>query len=86
MNIRALSGPGIEKPADLVTTLTNLGERDVLFIDEIHRLRPVIEEFLYPVMEDFKFEMRIGEGPKAAIDRMSVEPFTLLPARPPGSA
>jgi Holliday junction DNA helicase RuvB len=80
VNIRALSGPGIEKPADLVTTLTNLGERDVLFIDEIHRLRPVIEEFLYPVMEDFKFEMRIGEGPKAAIHRMSVEPFTLVGA------
>jgi Holliday junction DNA helicase RuvB len=80
VSIRALSGPGIEKPADLVTTLTNLGERDVLFIDEIHRLRPVIEEFLYPVMEDFKFEMRIGEGPKAAIHRMSVEPFTLVGA------
>jgi holliday junction DNA helicase RuvB len=80
VNIRALSGPAIEKPSDLVSALTNLNERDVLFIDEIHRLRPIVEEFLYPVMEDFKFELRVGEGPKAAIHRMAVEPFTLVGA------
>jgi len=80
VSIRAVSGPGLERPSDLVSALTNLHERDVLFIDEIHRLRPIIEEFLYPVMEDFHFEMKIGDGPKANIFRQGVEPFTLVGA------
>jgi Holliday junction DNA helicase RuvB len=80
VSIRALSGPGLERPSDLVSALTNLRERDVLFIDEIHRLRPVIEEFLYPVMEDFHFEMKTGDGPRALIHRQTVEPFTLVGA------
>jgi Holliday junction DNA helicase RuvB len=80
VSIRAISGPGLERPSDLVSALTNLSDRDVLFIDEIHRLRPVIEEFLYPVMEDFHFEMKTGEGPRALIHRQSVERFTLVGA------
>jgi Holliday junction DNA helicase RuvB len=80
VSIRALSGPGLERPSDLVSALTNLRERDVLFIDEIHRLRPIIEEFLYPVMEDFHFEMKTGDGPRALIHRQTVEPFTLVGA------
>ena len=63
VNIRTTSGPVLEKPADLVGALTNQSEGDVLFIDEIHRLRPVIEEFLYPAMEDFRVEIRLSEGP-----------------------
>src|SRR6185295_1320647 len=65
VNIRATSGPALEKPGDLVGTLTNLRSGDILFIDEIHRLRPVIEEFLYPAMEDYKIDIRLSEGPKA---------------------
>src|SRR5712691_9365973 len=64
VNIRTTSGPALEKPGDLVGTLTNLRGGDILFIDEIHRLRPVIEEFLYPAMEEFKIEIRLSEGPK----------------------
>ena len=65
VNIRSTSGPALEKPGDLVGTLTNLREGDILFIDEIHRLRPIIEEFLYPAMEDYKIDIRLSEGPKA---------------------
>src|SRR5437773_8914308 len=65
VNIRTTSGPALEKPGDLVGTLTNLREGDILFIDEIHRLRPIIEEFLYPAMEDFKIEIRLSDGPRS---------------------
>ena len=80
VNIRATSGPSLEKPGDLVGTLTNLREGDVLFIDEIHRLRPIIEEFLYPAMEDFKVDIRLSDGPKAQTITMPVEKFTLIGA------
>jgi holliday junction DNA helicase RuvB len=80
VNIRQTSGPALEKPGDLVGTLTNLRERDILFIDEIHRLRPVIEEFLYPAMEDYKIEIRLSEGPKAQTISMPLERFTLVGA------
>ena len=80
VNIRATSGPALEKPGDLVGTLTNLREGDILFIDEIHRLRPVIEEFLYPAMEDYKIDIRLSEGPKAQTITMPVEKFTLIGA------
>src|SRR3990170_8219134 len=78
VNIRATSGPALEKPADLVGTLTNLREGDILFIDEIHRLRPVIEEFLYPAMEDFRIDIRLSEGPRAQTITMPIEQFTLI--------
>src|SRR5579884_1552611 len=65
VNIRTSSGPALEKPGDLVATLTNMRRGDILFIDEIHRLRPIIEEFLYPAMEDYKIDIRLSEGPKA---------------------
>ena len=74
------SGPVLEKPADLVGALTNLQQGDILFIDEIHRLRPVIEEFLYPAMEDFRVEVRLSDGPRAQTMTMAVEPFTLVGA------
>jgi len=80
VNIRTTSGPALEKPGDLVGTLTNLRTGDILFIDEIHRLRPVIEEFLYPAMEDFKIEIRLSEGPKAQTITMPIERFTLIGA------
>src|SRR5690242_918037 len=80
VNIRATSGPALEKPGDLVGTLTNLRAGDILFIDEIHRLRPIVEEFLYPAMEDFKIDIRLSEGPKAQTITMPVEPFTLIGA------
>jgi Holliday junction DNA helicase RuvB len=80
VNIRTTSGPALEKPGDLVGTLTNLRAGDILFIDEIHRLRPVIEEFLYPAMEDFKIEIRLSEGPKAQTITMGIERFTLIGA------
>jgi Holliday junction DNA helicase RuvB len=80
VNIRQTSGPALEKPGDLVGTLTNLRERDILFIDEIHRLRPIIEEFLYPAMEDYKIEIRLSEGPKAQTISMPLERFTLIGA------
>ena len=80
VDIKTTSGPVLEKPGDLVSSLTNLQEGDVLFIDEIHRLRPVIEEFLYPAMEDFRIEIRLGEGPKAQTITMKLEPFTLIGA------
>jgi holliday junction DNA helicase RuvB len=80
VNIRTTSGPALEKPGDLVGTLTNLRAGDILFIDEIHRLRPIIEEFLYPAMEDFKIEIRLSEGPKAQTITMPIERFTLIGA------
>src|SRR5437868_5253161 len=80
VNIRNTSGPALEKPGDLVGTLTNLREGDILFIDEIHRLRPIIEEFLYPAMEDYKIEIRLSEGPKAQTITMPIERFTLIGA------
>src|SRR5690242_6872959 len=80
VNIRSTSGPALEKPGDLVGTLTNLRERDILFIDEIHRLRPIIEEFLYPAMEDYRIDIRLSEGPKAQTITMPIERFTLIGA------
>jgi Holliday junction DNA helicase RuvB len=80
VNIRTTSGPALEKPGDLVGTLTNLRAGDILFIDEIHRLRPVIEEFLYPAMEDYRIDIRLSEGPKAQTITMPIERFTLIGA------
>jgi Holliday junction DNA helicase RuvB len=80
VNIRTTSGPALEKPVDLVGTLTNLREGDILFIDEIHRLRPIIEEFLYPAMEDYRIDIRLSEGPKAQTITMPIERFTLIGA------
>lgn len=80
VNIKTTSGPVLEKPADLVGALTNQREGDILFIDEMHRLRPVIEEFLYPAMEDFKIEIRLSEGANAQTMTMALEPFTLVGA------
>src|SRR3954454_12691919 len=80
VNIRTSSGPALEKPGDLVATLTNMRKGDILFIDEIHRLKPIIEEFLYPAMEDYKIDIRLSEGPKAQTITMPIEPFTLIGA------
>ena len=80
VNFKPTSGPVLEKPADLVGMLTNQRERDVLFIDEIHRLRPIIEEFLYPAMEDWRIEIRLSEGPRAQTMTMNIERFTLVGA------
>src|SRR3954470_10204166 len=78
--IRTSSGPALEKPGDLVSTLTNLRPGDMLFIDEIHSLKPIIEEFLYPAMEDYKIDIRLSDGPKAQTISMPIEPFTLIGA------
>jgi len=80
VNLKTTSGPVLEKPADLVGVLTNQREGDILFIDEIHRLRPIIEEFLYPAMEDYRVEIRLSEGPKAQTMTMQIERFTLVGA------
>ncbi len=80
VNLTTTSGPALEKPGDLVGPLTNLRAGDVLFIDEIHRLRPIIEEFLYPAMEDYRIDIRLSEGPKAQTITMNIEPFTLVGA------
>jgi Holliday junction DNA helicase RuvB len=80
VNIHTTSGPAIEKPGDLVSRLTTMRRGDILFIDEIHRLKPVIEEFLYPAMEDYKIDLRLGEGPQATTISMAIEPFTLVGA------
>jgi Holliday junction DNA helicase RuvB len=77
---RTSSGPVLERPGDLVGLLTGLGPGDVLFIDEIHRLRPVLEEFLYPAMEDYRVDVRISEGPGAQTIPMALERFTLIGA------
>jgi len=78
--IRATSGPVIERPGDLVALLTELKPRDVLFIDEVHRMSPAIEEVLYPAMEDFQADIMIGQGPSARSIKMQLEPFTLIGA------
>ncbi|MDQ0316144.1 Holliday junction branch migration DNA helicase RuvB [Amorphus orientalis] len=80
VNFRATSGPVIAKAGDLAALLTNLGERDVLFIDEIHRLSPAVEEILYPAMEDFQLDLIIGEGPAARSVRIDLAKFTLVGA------
>ena len=80
VNIRTTSGPALEKSGDLVSMLTNLRPNDILFIDEIHRLRPVIEEFLYPAMEDYRIDIRLSEGPRAQTITMAIEHFTLIGA------
>ena len=80
VQLRTSSGPVLEKPGDLVGLLTGLGAGDVLFIDEIHRLRPQLEEFLYPAMEDFRVDVRIADGPHAQTIPMTIEKFTLVGA------
>jgi Holliday junction DNA helicase RuvB len=80
VNIRPTAGPLVEKTGDLVALLTNLEERDILFIDEIHRLQPSIEEVLYPAMEDFKLDIIIGQGPSAKSIKIPIAPFTLVGA------
>src|SRR6186713_3012326 len=80
VNFRATSGPVIAKAGDLAALLTNLEDRDVLFIDEIHRLAPAVEEILYPAMEDFQLDLIIGEGPAARSIRIDLKPFTLVGA------
>jgi len=80
VNFRATSGPVIAKAGDLAAILTNLEARDVLFIDEIHRLAPAVEEILYPAMEDFQLDLIIGEGPAARSMRIDLPPFTLVAA------
>lgn len=80
VSIRQTSGPVLEKPGDIAALLTNLQENDVLFIDEIHRLSPVIEEVLYPAMEDYKLDIMIGEGPGARSIKLDLPPFTLVGA------
>lgn len=80
VNIKSTSGPVLEKAGDLAAQLTNLDEGDVLFIDEIHRLSPVIEEILYPAMEDYQLDIMIGEGPAARSIKLDLPPFTLVGA------
>ena len=79
-NIKTTSGPVLEKAGDLAAILTNLEANDVLFIDEIHRLSPAIEEILYPAMEDYKLDTMIGEGPAARSIKLDLPPFTLVGA------
>ncbi len=80
VNMRQTSGPVLEKPKDLAALLTNLEKNDVLFIDEIHRLSPVVEEILYPALEDYKIDIMIGEGPAARSIKLDLQPFTLVGA------
>lgn len=80
VNFRMTSGPVLARAGDLAAILTNLGDRDVLFIDEIHRLNPVVEEVLYPALEDFELDLVIGEGPAARTVRIELRPFTLVGA------
>src|SRR5947207_9693473 len=80
VNVRYTSGPAIERPGDLAAVLTALDERDVLFIDEIHRLNRAVEEILYPAMEDFALDVMIGKGPSARSLRLSLKPFTVVGA------
>ena len=80
VNLRQTSGPVLERPGDLAAILTNLQPRDVLFVDEIHRLSPVVEEILYPAMEDYQLDIMIGEGPAARSIKLSLPPFTLIGA------
>ncbi|HUO18403.1 MAG TPA: Holliday junction branch migration DNA helicase RuvB [Steroidobacteraceae bacterium] len=80
VNLRQTSGPVLERPGDLAAILTNLQPRDVLFVDEIHRLSPVVEEVLYPGMEDYQLDIMIGEGPAARSIKLNLPPFTLVGA------
>src|SRR5471030_3509533 len=80
VNLRQTSGPVLERPGDLAALLTNLEPRDVLFVDEIHRLSPVVEEVLYPAMEDSQLDIMIGEGPAARSIRLDLPAFTLVGA------
>jgi Holliday junction DNA helicase RuvB len=80
VNLRQTSGPVLERPGDLAALLTNLQPRDVLFIDEIHRLSAVVEEVLYPAMEDYQLDIMIGEGPAARSIKLALQPFTLIGA------
>ncbi|MEK6216080.1 MAG: AAA family ATPase, partial [Boseongicola sp.] len=80
VNYRLTSGPVLAKAGDLAAILTNLEARDVLFIDEIHRLNPAVEEVLYPALEDFELDLGIGEGPAARTVRIELHPFTLVGA------
>ena len=77
VGIKITSGPVLDKPGDLAGLLTNLDERDVLFIDEIHRLSPIVEEYLYSAMEDFKIDIMIESGPNARSVQINLNPFTL---------
>ncbi|MEP7313766.1 MAG: Holliday junction branch migration DNA helicase RuvB [Pseudomonadota bacterium] len=80
VNLRQTSGPVLERPGDLAAILTNLQPRDLLFVDEIHRLSPIVEEVLYPAMEDYQLDILIGEGPAARSIKLSLPPFTLVGA------
>jgi Holliday junction DNA helicase RuvB len=80
VNLRQTAGPVLERPGDLAAILTNLQPRDVLFVDEIHRLSPVVEEVLYPAMEDYQLDIMIGEGPAARSIKLNLPPFTLIGA------
>ena len=80
VNLRQTAGPVLERPGDLAAILTNLQPRDVLFVDEIHRLSPVVEEVLYPAMEDYQLDIMIGEGPAARSIKLNLPPFTLVGA------
>ena len=80
VGLRQTSGPVLERPGDLAALLTNLEPRDVLFIDEIHRLSPVVEEILYPALEDYQIDIMIGEGPAARSIKLDLPPFTLVGA------
>src|SRR6201994_3577486 len=80
VNLRQTSGPVLERPGDLAALLTNLQARDVLFVDEIHRLSPIVEEVLYPAMEDYQLDIMIGEGPAARSIKLNLPPFTLVGA------
>ncbi|MGI9200525.1 MAG: AAA family ATPase, partial [Woeseiaceae bacterium] len=80
VSLRQTSGPVLERPGDLAAILTNLEPNDVLFVDEIHRLSPVVEEVLYPAMEDFQLDIMIGEGPAARSIKLDLPPFTLVGA------
>ena len=80
VNLKHTSGPALERPGDLAAILTNLEERDVLFVDEIHRLSPIVEEVLYPALEDYQLDIVIGEGPSARSIRLDLAPFTLIGA------
>ena len=80
VNLRQTSGPVLERPGDVAALLTNLEPHDVLFIDEIHRLSPVVEEVLYPAMEDYQIDILIGEGPAARSIKLDLPPFTLVGA------
>src|SRR5690554_327704 len=80
VGLRQTSGPVLEKPGDLAALLTNLEKNDVLFIDEIHRLSPIVEEILYPALEDYQIDIMIGEGPAARSIKLDLQPFTLVGA------